>query len=62
MQNDNGKIFLDTVKWGFVLWVFGYILGIVLFALVPKELIGYVITPFGIAFTLWVLWKKIKRE
>ncbi len=45
-----------------ILWVFGYVLGIVLFALVPKEQIGFYITPFGIAFTLWVLWKKIKRE
>jgi hypothetical protein len=62
MQNNNGKIFLDTVKWGFVLWVFGYVLGIVFFALVPKEQIGYFVMPLGIAFTLWVLWKKIQRE
>ena len=62
MQTDKRKIFLNTVSWGFVLWLFGYVLGVVLFALVPKELIGYVIMPFGIAFTLWVLWKKIERE
>ena len=45
-----------------ILWVLGYVLGIDLFALGPKEQIGFYITPFGIAFTLWVLWKKIKRE
>lgn len=62
MQNDNGKIFLNTVGWGFVLWLVGYVLGIVFFVLVPKDQIGYFVMPLGVAFTLWVLWKKIKRE
>ncbi len=62
MQNDAKKIFLNTVFWGFVLWLVGYVLGIVFFALVPKEQIGYFVMPLGIAFTLWVLWKKIHRE
>ncbi len=56
------KIFFNTVIWGFVLWLFGYILGIVLFVFVPKHLIGYYILPFGVALTLWVLFKKIKRK
>ncbi|NTW30107.1 MAG: hypothetical protein HGA33_02435 [Candidatus Moranbacteria bacterium] len=62
MQSNNGKIFLNTVGWGFVLWLVGYVLGIVFFALVPKEQIGFFVMPLGMAFTLWVLWKKIERE
>ena len=55
-------IFLNTISWGFVLWLFGYILGFVFYAFVPKDLLGWAITPFGIAFTLWVLTKKIARK
>jgi hypothetical protein len=62
MKTDKKKIFLNTVFWGFILWIFGYALGIVFFAFVPKDMIGWVILPFGVAFTLWVLLKKIKRE
>ncbi len=57
-----GKILLNTFMWGFLLWLFGYALGIVFFALVPKELLGWCILPFGIAATLWVLLRKIKRD
>ena len=56
------KIFLNTIFWGFALWLFGYILGFVFFALVSQEMIGWFIMPFGVIFTLWVLLKKIKRE
>ena len=59
---DKKKIFLNTVFWGFILWLFGYILGFVFFAFVPKETIGWFIMPFGVLATLWVLIKKIKRE
>lgn len=62
MEKNKGKIFLNTVFWGFVLWLFGYALGIVFFAFVPTGQIGWYIMPFGVAFTLWVLLKKIKRE
>jgi hypothetical protein len=62
MQANKGKIFLNTVFWGFILWLFGYILGFVFFFFVPKEFLGWFIMPFGLAFTLWVLLKKIKRE
>lgn len=62
MQANKGKIFLNTVFWGFVLWFFGYVLGFVFFVFVPKDLIGWCIMPFGIIATLWVLLKKIKRE
>ncbi len=56
------KILANTVFWGLLLWLFGYILGFVFFAFVPKEYIGWAIMPFGIAATLWVLFKRIKRE
>ena len=62
MNSDQKKIFLNTIFWGFVLWLFGYILGFVFFAFVPKGVIGWVIMPFGVAATLWVLIKKITRE
>jgi len=62
METNKGKIFLNTVFWGFILWLFGYVLGIVFFAFVPKDAIGWFVMPFGIAATLWVLFKKIKRE
>jgi len=62
METDKGKIFLNTIFWGVALWLFGYILGIVFFAFVPKDLIGWYIMPLGLMLTLWVLFKKIKRE
>jgi hypothetical protein len=49
----------QTVGWGFGLWLFGYLLGFFFFPFLPANLIGWVIMPFGIAFTLWVLQKKI---
>jgi len=62
MEKDKKKIFLNTVLWGFLLWLFGYILGFVFFAFVPKDVIGWYIMPLGLIATLWVLFKKIKRE
>jgi hypothetical protein len=56
------KTFVNTVKWGFALWLFGYILGFIFFAFVPKDVMGWYIMPFGIASTLWVLLKKIERK
>lgn len=52
----------QTIGWGVVLWLVGYVLGIVLFALVPAEMIGWIITPIGVLITLWVLWKRIKSN
>lgn len=62
MEMTKKKIFLNTVFWGFIIWFFGYILGMIFFAFVPKDKIGWFVLPFGIMFTLWVLFKKIKRE
>lgn len=56
------KFLKDALGWGFVLWLIGYVLGIVFFMLVPVALIGWIIAPIGIAITLWVLYKKIHSE
>jgi hypothetical protein len=62
METNKIKIFINTVFWGFALWLFGYVLGFIFFAFVPKDLIGWYILPFGVITALWVLFKKIKRE
>ena len=62
VQVNKGKIFLNTVLWGLALWLFGYVLGFVFFAFVPKDVMGWYILPFGILATLWVAYKKISRE
>ena len=56
------QLFTDTLGWGFALWVIGYILGFVFFAIIPASLIGWAITPIGTIITLWVLLKKVKGE
>lgn len=58
----NTRFFRDTFGWGFLLWVFGYILGIILFMLMPASIIGWVITPIATIVTLWVLMKKIESS
>jgi hypothetical protein len=62
VETNNGKIFLNTVFWGLMLWLFGYILGMIFFAFVSKDMIGWYILPLGVIFMLWVLLKKIQRE
>ena len=52
----------DAFGWGFLLWLIGYVLGMMLFAVLPVNLIGWVIMLLGMAITLWVLFKKIKSE
>lgn len=54
--------FLNTLKWGFILWLIGYVLGMILFFMVPASMIGWIITPIGVLITLWVLFKKIHRD
>jgi hypothetical protein len=58
----NNKFLKDALGWGFVLWLIGYVLGIVLFMVVPVAVIGWIITPIGITITLWVLYKKIRSD
>lgn len=56
----NKKQLIDLLGWGFLLWLIGYALGIMLFSIVPISMIGWIITPIGVALILWVLFKKIK--
>jgi len=58
----NRQLLKDSVGWGFLLWFIGYILGIVLFMVVPPTMIGWVLSPIATLFTLWVLLKKIKSN
>jgi uncharacterized protein (DUF433 family) len=50
----------DALGWGTILWLIGYVLGMLLFAVVPPALIGWIILPIGTAITLWVLLRKVK--
>jgi len=58
----NKQFFKDAFGWGAILWLIGYLLGIILFFAVPADLIGWIITPIGTIITLWVLLKKIKGD
>ncbi len=49
----------DAIGWGIGLWFVGWVLGIIAFMVVPKDMIGWVVSPIGIVITLWVLLKKI---
>lgn len=52
----------DTLGWGFILWLIGYALGMMLFAVVPLSMIGWIIMPIGTIITLWILLKKIHAD
>jgi len=54
------RLLKDTLLWGFILWLIGYVLGIIFFMFVPPAMLGWIIMPIGIIITLWVLLKKIK--
>ena len=56
----NKQFIKDGMGWGVGLWAIGYVLGIVLFAVVSPGMIGWVIMPIGVVITLWVLFKKVK--
>ena len=58
----NKQLLRDSLGWGFVLWLIGYILGIILFFVLPPSLIGWFILPVGLITTLWVLLKKVKGD
>jgi len=52
----------DAFGWGFLLWLIGYGMGMILFSLVPASLIGWIIMPIGTVITLWVSFKKVKAD
>lgn len=58
----NKQLLKDGLGWGVLLWFIGYVLGIILFMVVPVGLIGWIISPIGVALTLWILIKKVKSN
>lgn len=58
----NGLLLKDSLGWGLALWFIGYVLGIILFFLLPASLIGWAIMPIGVIITFWVLFKKVKCD
>ncbi len=50
---------LADIGWGFVLWLIGYALGILLFFVLPPSLIGWAILPIGTIITIFVLLRKV---
>jgi len=59
----NKQFVKDGFGWGFVLWIIGYALGMILFAVVPVNLIGWVIMPIATVITLSLFagWRKTLR-
>ena len=53
------QLLRDAFGWGFVLWLIGFALGMILFSIVPAWAIGWIILPIGVVITVWVLFKKI---
>jgi hypothetical protein len=56
------QLYKDAVGWGFILWLIGYALGIMLYPFVPLSIVGWIIMPIGTIITIWVLIKKVKTE
>jgi hypothetical protein len=56
------QFYKDAFGWGFILWLIGYALGIMLFAIVPLSIVGWIIMPIGTIITIWVLIKKVKTN
>jgi hypothetical protein len=58
----NKQLLKDSLGWGIILWLIGYLLGFIFFLVIPTSLIGWVIMPIGLIITLWVLLNKVKNE
>jgi hypothetical protein len=56
------QLYKDAFVWGFILWLIGYTLGIMLFTVVPLSVVGWIIMPIGTIITIWVLVKKVKVD
>jgi hypothetical protein len=61
-MNMNRQFYKDALGWGFILWLIGYALGIILFSSVPLSMIGWIILPIGTTITLWVLFRKVTSQ
>jgi hypothetical protein len=51
-----------VLSWGVLLWLIGYLLGFIFYALVPAALIGWFVMPLGIGLTCVVLWKWVQVD
>lgn len=58
----NKRFLKDALGWGFILWLVGYALGIMLFAIVSPSILGWIIMPIGTIITLWVLLTRVKAD
>jgi hypothetical protein len=54
------KSLIDTLGWGTLLWFIGYVLGMILYFVLPVSIIGWAILPVGLIITFWVLFRQIK--
>ncbi len=57
----NKQLIIDTLGWGILLWLISYVLGLLLFFVLPVTLIGWAVLPVGVIITSWVLFRKIRR-
>jgi len=56
----NKNLLMDSLGWGLILWLFGYLLGFLFFFFLPPAVLGWAILPIGLALTLWVLLARVK--
>lgn len=49
----------DGFIFGALLWLLGYVLSFVFFFFVPMAFLGWAVTPFALAVTVWVVFKKL---
>lgn len=56
------QLLKDAFGWGFILWLIGYALGIMLFTVVPISMVGWIIMPIGTIITIWVLLRRVKAD
>lgn len=55
----NKKLLFDSLGWGGILWLIGYVLGFIFFFILPPAILGWVIMPIGLIITFWVLFKRV---
>lgn len=53
------RLIRDALIWGVTLWLIGYVLGIILFFVLPPTVIGWLIMPVGVLIASWVLLNKV---
>jgi len=58
----NKQLLKDALGWGFLLWLIGYILGFVLYFVMPSQMIGWVVMPVMTLITVLVLLKMVKSD